>query len=264
MKASKIRVVRTDPKTGEVLGERRVGRDHFKPKPLPRLPKVDERKVTVIERGGHVAGPTGRTVVYMIGIRERELAYWFAYGQRLTRDERSRLANGETSILRPIAPDWKRGDKLTIATDLTAEVTSKGWTHRGYRTAFKITDLRPFLLRQTPSANRPPAVDEHGDPLPPTAGEIYDARIDGAYTTSAAQAVPDAGAAMDDRLHRRLHAEASMANAMKQTKLSGMEKKLRLEERLAEARRKNWTGTVRYLERMQEHHKQRDEEREAA
>jgi hypothetical protein len=248
VRAAPITIKRPDPETGEVI-EEQVSADRFKPK-LPRLPNVDESRITLIKHG-NVIGPTGRSVIYMIDHREAEIAYWEAYATSLTREERTQLAGGQaTSVLRPIPASWRKGDRVDIASNVEAEVFETEETLKGHRTIFRIVDFRPLLPKRIVGGSSKPRTDDQGYATEVTKKEEERARVDGAYTTSRALAVSDTEDELDDKLHQRLHAEASMANAMKGAKRRVRVSKLQLEQRLADARKKHRRSTVRYLERQ--------------
>ncbi len=250
MKPAPITLTRVDPETGELQGEpKKVPADHFKPKP-PKLPKLDESKITLIQRGSAI-GPTGRSVVYMATHREHEIAYWEAHGASLTQDERRDFASGRaTAVLRPIPPAWQKDDRVDVADKIEATVFETEETLRGHRTVFRVLDCRPWYLKQTVGGGTRPKVDQYGYPAELNDGEKERARVDGAYTRSASLAVPDSGDVMDDKLTARLHAEQSMGNALKQWKGRARTSKLQLEQRLAEAHRKHRRSTARHLQRQ--------------
>ncbi len=259
MKSQPITVTRVDPETGELQGEpEKVPADHFKPK-LPKAPKLDESRLTLVQRGTAI-GPTGPSVIYMTSHREKELAYWEAHASCLTREERRDIANGRTtSVLRPIPPAWSKGDCVDVADKIEATVVEMEFTHRGHRSVFCVLDCRPWYLKQTVGGGSRPKVDEYGYPAELNDGEKERARVDGAYTRSASLAVPDSGDVMDDKLTARLHAEQSMSNALKQWKGRARTSKIRLEHRLLDARNKNRRSTVRYLERQLDKIEEKDE-----
>lgn len=247
MRASRIKVRKPDPATGELV-EEVVPADHFASK-LPARPKPRPQREFPCSRAWQA--------LHAFDHLEAEAEYWAAHSDCLSREERRLLASEHSSVLRPVRPTWRKGEVLRVANNVEAKVGATEWTLRGWRTVFKVTDHRAWLLKQTVGGGGRPRVDAHGYPADLTSVEKDRARVDGAYTRSPALSVPDAGEVMDDKLHRHLHAEQSMANAMKQTKqrirLDGM----RLEMRLDEARKKKWRSTVRYLERVQQHHERK-------
>lgn len=251
MDPSSITIKRFDPKTGEMLGEpEQVDVDHFKPK-LPKPPTLEEDRKGILRPDGEIIN-TSAGVLYMFRYREEEVAFWEAHATILTKPERSNLANGRsTSSLRPIKPEWEVGDCIEVATNVIAEVIELIEGYRGWGTVFKVSDFRPWYMKQIVGGSRRPKTDEDGYAAPVNKAEEEAARVDGAYTRSRHLAVPDSEDAdvMDDKLHQRLHAEASMGNALKQSKRRVRASKMQLEQRLADARAKHQRSTVKVLER---------------
>jgi hypothetical protein len=254
VKASPIKITRFDPRTGEVVGEsEQVAHDHFKPK-LPKHPKLDQTRISLVMRG-ESSGPTGHSVIHMLDYRELEIEYWEAHASTLTKAERSNLANARSmSSLRPIKPSWEVGERIEVVTNVTAEVLEVVESFRGWGTVFKVSDFRPWYMKQIVGGSRRPKTDEQGYAAPVDKAEEEAARVDGNYTRSRHLAVPDTedSDVMDDKLHQRLHAEAAMGNALKQWRGRARTSKMRLEQRLVDARKKNRRSTVRYLERQLE------------
>jgi hypothetical protein len=252
LKRGQVKVTRPDSETGEQIIEK-VRADHFKPK-LPKLPKVnEERKGIVCPDGEVIHTPAG--VLYVFAVREEEIAYWEAHATTLTKEERSNLANARsTSSLRPIKPEWEIGERIEVATNVTAEVLEVVESFRGWGTVFKVSDFRPWYMKQVVGGSRQPRSDEQGYAAPVNKAEEEAARIDGNYTRSRHLAVPDTedSDVMDDKLHQRLHAEAAMGNALKQWRGRARTSKMRLEQRLVDARKNHRRSTVRYLERQLE------------
>jgi hypothetical protein len=251
---SKVRVIKPNPETGEII-ERVIPAKNFRPK-LPSPPKVDHRRVTRVVRStahGPVEAPTGRSVVYLIGHRERELEYWEAHRVTLTRQERRLLSRGEgVSALRPIRPDWQPGDRFYLATDMEAEVLEVTESARGYGTVFKVHDHRLRYLKRGVIGSDVPKTDEHGFAPELTPGEEIRAQVESAYTTVPSKAIDEAGAVMDEDAYQRVHGEQSASNAVVQSKGRVRVSEARLLERLTEAQEKNRTSTVRHLERQLE------------
>jgi hypothetical protein len=248
MKSYPVLVKRPDPATGELI-EQTVPADHFKAK-LPRLPKLDETRIELVQRGTDI-GPTGRSVIYMIGHREEEIAFWEAHANCLTREERSKLARGQaTAVQRPLEPAWCKGQRVDVANNVEAEVLEVEENLQGHRTTFRVVDFRPLLPKRVVGGGIRPQVDEFGYPKELTDDEKERARVDGAYTRSAELAVPGVDDELDDKLHQRLNAEASMKTAMQGSHGRVRASKLDLERRLADARAKHRRSTERYLERQ--------------
>jgi len=190
---------------------------------------------------------------------QAEAEYWAYYARKLTRSERLDLASGRAiAIVRPVEPVWGRGEILMISGKQSARVEAITRTLKGWRTEIVIEDFRTFFMKRTVSGSSKPKTDDQGYAADPTPDEIERARLDGAYTQAEEQAVPDGGDVLEDKLHARLHAEASMKGALSATKKRIRLDKHLLEERLNEARRKNWASTVRRLERIKQHHERKD------
>lgn len=181
---------------------------------------------------------------------QAETDYWAYYAHRLTREERTGLANGRlVAIVRPVEPVWEKGDLLEITGKQSARVGAITRTLKGWRTEIVIQDFRTFYMKRTVGGSSQPKTDEQGYAADPTEGEIERARFDGAYTQTEDQAVPEGGEVLEDKLHRRLHAEASMEKAMGQAKKRKQATEAQLEAALAEARAKHRKSTARHLER---------------
>lgn len=251
---SKVRVVKPNPETGEII-ERVIPAKDFRPK-LPSLPRIDDRRITVIERqtdNGTTSGATGRSVAYMTAIRELELEYWEAHGHILTRAERRQLADAEsTSILRPIPPVWSVGDRFYVASSMEAEVAELTESARGYGTVFRVHDHRVRYLRRGVIGPAASKTDEHGFAPTVTPDEEVKTRLESAYTTSPSQSIDEAGGIMDEDAYQRIHSEQSATTALTGSKKRVSLTESRLLERLAEAQAKHRTSTVRYLERQLE------------
>lgn len=155
-----------------------------------------------------MASPRSLEVLAVLAEREREAAYWSRHSDALTRDEKRKIARGEVGLLaRPVEPDWKVGDRLPVARNLTIEVTAVRWRRDKYLTTFSVQDFRPLFVRRAVPVFDPPALDEHGEPVPPTEKAISDARLDGNYTRDAARGVSGAGEAVDLETQERITAE---------------------------------------------------------
>lgn len=216
-----IKVTEVIGSTGEII-EREVSSSHYKPRSIARPRPKENLRVSPCSAGW--------SVLHFYDHQERMLGYWEAFSNKLTGDERSAIASDQSSsVLRPVEPKWQKGDSFEVAANVTATVDSGEWTLRGHRTTFRITDRRVLLVKRG-------------------AG----------YTTSPDQAVKEAGGVLDEKLHQRLHAEASAATALRQSTQRIRGESQSLEQRLAEARRKNWHSTVRYLERVREHRKRKE------
>jgi hypothetical protein len=251
---SKVRVIKPNPETGEII-ERVIPVTDLRPK-LPSPPKVDQRRITRVVRStahGPVEAPTGSSIVYLIDHREREIEYWKAHRVTLTRQERRLLSRGEgTSALRPIRPDWQTGDRFYLATDMEAEVLEVTESVRGYGTVFKVHDHRLRYLKRGVIGSDVPKTDEHGYAPALTQEEEARAQVESAYTTVPSKAIDDAGAVMDEDAYQRIHGEQSAGNAVAQSKGRVRVSEARLFKRLAEAQEKNRASTVRHLERQLE------------
>lgn len=255
---TKVRRITPDPDTGEII-ERVIPAKSLRPQPpkAPPEPQLDERLITVIHRG-ETSGPTGRSVIAMIDHRERLVehrdqleAYWQHFSNHLRRDEQQKLARLETcSILRPFEPCWRPGDRMYVAARMEAEVIEVSEGPRGFGTVFLIHNHRETFLRRGVLGDDVPKTDEHGYAPGLTPHEEERARLDGAYTGSRESAVDGGGMILDPEAAQRLHPEQSAANAVSQSKGRVVLTKGRLQRRLAEARAKNRTSTVRYLERQ--------------
>jgi len=258
---TKLRCITPDPETGEII-ERVIPEKSLRPQPPkePKEPQLDERLITMVKRGD-IWGATGCSVVAMATHREallhyREVQlpeYWAFFSNHLRRDEQRKLARGESrAIVRPVEACWQIGDRVYVAADMEAEVMKLTKTGDDFATVFKIYDFREVLLKRGVLGDDIPQTDDHGYAPELTPTEKERARLEGAYTTSPARAVDEAGGVMDDDALRRIHAEQSAANAVSQSKGRVVLTKGRIQRRLAEARAKNRTSTVRYLERQLE------------
>lgn len=251
---TKVRHITVDQETGEIV-ERVVPARDFRPK-LPSPPKLDPRRVEMVVRStsyGPVEAPTGRAVVYLIDHREQEIEYWEAHRVTLTRGERRQLVAGDsTSVLRPIPPDWKPGDRFYLATDMEAEVLELTDSARGHGTVFKIHDHRLRYLKRGVLGSDVRKTDQHGFAPELTPAEIAKAHQESAYTTVPSKAVDEAGAIMEEDVYQRIHGEQSATNAVVQSKGRVSVTEGRLLKRLAEAQAKHRTSTVRHLERQLE------------
>jgi hypothetical protein len=256
--SGKVRVTTPNPETGEII-ERVIPAKSLRPKPPkePVAPQLDERLITIVKRG-EVWGATGRSVVAVTAHREallhyREIllpGYWAHFSNHLRRDEQRKLARGEgMAVVRPVAPHWEIGDRMYVAADMEAEVIKLTQNDEGYATVFKIYDYREVLLKRGVLGDDIPQTDKHGYPPELTPTEKERARLEGAYTTSPARAVNEAGAVMDEAAIRRIHADQSASNAVTQSNGRVQVTKGRLLRRIAEAKAKHRTSTVRHLER---------------
>ena len=257
---TKVRQRLIDQETGEII-ERVIPAKSLRPQAPkePKEPQLDERLITLVKRGD-VTGPTGRSVIAMTTHREalvhyRQVQlpeYWAFFSNHLRRDEQRKLARGESrAITRPVEPCWQVGDRMYVAADMEAEVlklTKSGDDQ--FATVFKIYDYREVLLKRGVLGDDVPQTDEHGYAPGLTPTEKERARLEGAYTTSAARAVDEAGAVMDETALQRIHAEQSAGNALTQSKGRVVVTRGRLKRRIAEAEAKHRKGMVRYLERQ--------------
>jgi hypothetical protein len=155
-----------------------------------------------------MASLRSRAVLLHIAERETEARYWSRHERTLTREERRRLGRGELGLVkRPVEPGWEVGDRLEVARNLSIEVQAIRWSHDSYLTTFSVRDFRPLFVRRAVPVFDPPALDEHGEPLPPSARAIADARVDGNYTRDASRGVDGAGEAVDLETQERISAE---------------------------------------------------------
>lgn len=155
-----------------------------------------------------MASPRSLEVLAVLARREREAVFWERHAKVLTREEKRRIAKGEAGLLvRPLEPGWKAGDRLPVAQNLTIEVTGVRWSRQSYLTTFSVQDFRPLFVRRAVPVFDPPALDEHGEPIPPTELAIAEARIDGNYTRDAGRGVSGAGEAVDPETQERITAE---------------------------------------------------------
>lgn len=255
---TKVRVTSPDLETGEII-ERVIPAKSLRPRPPkePKEPQLDDRLITEIQRD-ESTGPTGRSVIAMIDHRERLIehrarveTYWAFFSNHLHRDEQRRLARLETcSILRPVQPCWQVGDRMYVAASMEAEVVEIAESPRGFGTVFLIHDHREFLLKRGVLGDDVPKTDEDGYAPGVTPREQERARLDGAYTTNHGGAVDDGGLVLDPEAARRLHPDQSADNALTQSRARVEVTTGRLKRRLAEAKAKHRTSTVRYLERQ--------------
>jgi hypothetical protein len=242
LEKGKVRVIAPDPETGErtvAIVDHEVLRPPAKTKPRPLEPRVSPCWA-------------GWSAIHLIDHRLRIIDFWEEHAASLTKEECSDLANKRASaILRPAEcpPSWCKGDILKVANNVEAEVREMEVTGRGHRTVLRVIDYRPWLMKQTVGGSSRPRTDKHGYASEPTDREKERARIDGNYTRSAAQAVPETDDVMDDKLAQRIHGEASMKTALAQSKGRVRISKMRLEQRLLDARTKHQTSTVKVLER---------------
>jgi hypothetical protein len=255
--ASPIRITRFDPQTGEMLVDPKTkaileevipARD-FRPQP-PKFPTApDESKITLVKRG-RVSGPTGRSVVAMTSYRWAIVEFWGFHAHILARHERATLLrSGGSSVLRPIAPEWKIGDRMYLASDIEAEVVEMTESERGFGTVFRIHDYRMMYLRRGVIGTDTPKTDKQGFAAPLDPGREKQAAIDSAYTRVASQAVHDSGAVMDPHAYEQIHADRSSHRALTQSKRRRKLSVGQLEARLREAEDKNQQATVKVLKR---------------
>lgn len=247
---TKVRVTTTNHKTGEII-ERVIPAKDFRPKP-PKRPVVDERRVTLVQRG-KTLGATGRSAVYMASHREAEVEFWVFHDHILTREERRAfLRDGDRSVLRPLAPAWKVGDRMFVAANMEAEVLEMTESARGFGTVFKVHDYRVIYLKRGVLGSLIEKTDDHGYAPVLTPEQKQKASQDSAYTGTGSQAIDDAGAVMDPEALQRIHIDQSATNAVTQSKGRVQVTKGRLLRRLAEAKAKHRTSTVRHLKRQLE------------
>lgn len=155
-----------------------------------------------------MASPRSLEVLGEIAQKEREARFWEKHLDRLTPWERRRLSRGELGLIaRPVEPVWKVGDRIEVARNLSIEVTEVRWRRDGYATTFRVRDFRPLFVRRAVPVFEPPALDEYGDPIPPSERAVADARLDGSYTRDASRGVPGAGEAVDLETQERISAE---------------------------------------------------------
>lgn len=141
----------------------------------------------------------GLKAIRAIEAGEKEIAFWGRYEERLTREERQRIAADDyRPIVRPLEPGWKRGQELKAASNLTLIVEGVRWRRDSYRTAYSVRDFRPRFPRRVPSMYEPPELNDDGNPIPPSAAAIEAARLDGSYTASHSLSVPTSGEAVGD------------------------------------------------------------------
>lgn len=135
----------------------------------------------------------GRRVITHLTRGEREVEWWLDYSDRLTREERQRIAAGDYSaIVRPIWQTWKKGDWLTAASNLVIQIGETRTKRRGEVTDIvHVRDFRVRRPRRTPGMFEPPETDSAGVPIPHDAAAIAKASEDGNYTASAALGVPE-------------------------------------------------------------------------
>lgn len=191
-----------------------------------------------------------------------EEEYWAYFAHTLTREERRDLARGRVvAIVRPVEPEWKKGEVLHLTKKLSARVDSITRTLKGWRTEVVIEDFRSFFMKGTVGGSSVPTTDDEGFAAEPTSDEIERARLDGAYTQTEEQAVPEGGEVLEDRLHRRLHQEAAMKRAMAMSAGKVRTDRLYLEHRLNDARKKHQRSTVKVLERKVKAAKRHEEEK---
>ncbi|HEY6731867.1 MAG TPA: hypothetical protein VI039_12690 [Solirubrobacterales bacterium] len=263
----KLRVTKPNAETGEILVRGAVpvkeyrgdGQAPERPKRLPPEPveplgtvgwirarwfdyRLALHKYKAAVRAGALAGEE---------FDQAEADYWAFFAHKLSREERSELAKGKTAaIVRPVEPVWEKGEVYELSGKQRARVEKTTRTLKGWRTEFVIEDFRSFFLKSTVGGSSAPKTDDEGFAAEPTASEIERARFDGAYTQTEAQAVPDGGEVLEDKLHRRLHEEQSMKNAMAQSKGRVLVTRHNLEQRLHDALKKHRRSTARYLERQ--------------
>lgn len=256
MKASPVVVKYFDPKSGEMIAdpetkqiiEEVIPAKDFRPQP-PKLPELDKRKITLVQRG-KTLGPTGRSVVHMATYREALVDFWSFHAHILARDERSALLRASTrSVLRPIEPDWEIGDRMYVASNVEAEVVEMTESERGFGTVFRIHDYRVLYLRRGVIGSGTTKTDEHGFAQKLDPNVERQAAIDSAYTTVPSQAVDEAGAVMDSHAYERIHADRSARRGLTQSKRRAKLSLRQLEERLRDAKAKHQSATVKVLER---------------
>lgn len=124
--------------------------------------------------------------------------FWERYADRLHPDEAAAIAEGDIGILkRPVEPTWTAGEWLEVRSNLWMRPHKPKFTHRGWRITFDLRDFRTHLVRRVPPMFDPPELDSYGEPIPPRAGAIMRARLDGSYTASHELAVPEDDEAPD-------------------------------------------------------------------
>lgn len=155
-----------------------------------------------------MASPRSLEVLAVLARREAEAVFWSRHSNSLTREERRKISKGEAGLLaRPVEPGWKVGDRLQVARNLTIEVTGVRWRRDSYLTTFSVQDFRPLFVRRAVPVFEAPALDEHGDPIPPSERAIAEARVEGSYTRDAGRGVPGAGEAVDLETQEKISAE---------------------------------------------------------
>ncbi len=265
--SGKVKVTQPNPETGEIVVRGAVPVAEFQgdgqaPQRPERLPAEPQPPVGSI---GWICASWDRYLLarraFKAAVRrgalppdefdQAEEQYWAYFAHKLTREERRDLARGTTvAIVRPVEPVWEKGEVLPLSNKMSARIDSFTRTLKGWRTEVVIEDFRSFFMKSTVGGSSVPTTDDEGFAAEPTKDEIERARLDGAYTQTEEQAVPESGEVMEDKLHRRLHQEQSMKNAMAQSKGRVRASRFRLEERLNEARKKHRRSTVRHLERQ--------------
>jgi hypothetical protein len=179
-----------------------------------------------------------------------EAEYWSYFAHKLTRRERADLRSGRAAaILRPVEPAWGKGEILQLSAKQSVRVESFTRTLKGWRTEVVLQDFRSFFMKSTVGGSSVPKTDEDGYAAEPTSDEIERARLDGAYTQTEDQAVPDGGEVLEGKLHRRLHAAADMKRALAHSTRKVRADRLSIERQLQEARKKYQRSTVKVLER---------------
>ena len=163
---------------------------------------------------------------------ELEVEFWERHADRLTLDERSRIAHGDRrSLHRPIEPEWSTEDWLPVASNLWIKpaeamvresrqvyLTPTGRRARAtYIIPFSVRDHRPRLIRRNPHAVDFAAIkgglDEYGTPRQVSEQDGAEAEEASHYTSSSARAIPDAGEAIDREAQELYAAEAAVKRA---------------------------------------------------
>jgi hypothetical protein len=158
----------------------------------------------------------GRRCLEHLDRGEREVAYWQRHARKLTAEERRRISHGDySSIVRPLPPEWVVGAWLAVAADLEIRPEEPLWRRGSYRIPFGVRDFRVRLLRRAPRMAEA-QLDSEGRPLEPGPTAVAAARLDGSYTRSYRDAVPDAGDAVDDETLERFAREAGKLGELRE------------------------------------------------
>lgn len=172
---------------------------------------------------------------------------------KLTRYERTAILRGDRPALIwpgdqecPVEP----GDEIRVASEVSVVVhrirRNDKNDHMVLPRDYVLRDFRPRLLRRVPPVFDPPQVNESGDPIPPTADAIADARLEGSYTTSSARGIADAGEGVGDETLREFDVKARAAFAEEQTTEQALRATERSSKQLANKLRRLQAEATRY------------------